>query len=150
MPRSETQRFLDGLERYLFEAEAHFDELLELVDNETQTELADALPPVWEEFLTIALDPSESVFVFLSEGPTSQQRRLQRMPNHQARSLWLQARFQAYQATTALRLTLNVARMPNRSFRKKVRQVARAASQLQDLPTAEDLVWLRLSNERSY
>ncbi|MGH1416865.1 MAG: hypothetical protein ACRBB0_25500 [Pelagimonas sp.] len=150
MPRSEIQRFLDGLERYLFEAEAHFDELLELVDSETQQRMEHTLPKLWDDFLLVARDPPKCVFVFLSEGPTSQQRRLENLPENHRDLLWLQARFQAYQATTALRLTLDVARMPNRSYRKKVRQVAQAASQLQALPTAEDLVWLRLANERSY
>ena len=134
----------DFLDRYLWEAQAHANELLDLYGELQREAYEDRVHQMWNDILPHLLDPPKTAYVFLGEGPTPRERRLAAMPPGEGFLLWLQARHLALQATIAIELARDVAGVKGMSYRKAVRHAAQAASRFPAPPTPEALLWLRL------
>ena len=123
---------LDYLDRYLWEAEAHANELLEIYDEHARHEMAVVLHEEWETFGQDVLAPAarrlRQALVFLGEGPTARHRRLQKLDRLPARLLWCRTRVLALRSATALRQAASVADVRGMKYRQAVRHVATAIS----------------------
>lgn len=123
---------LDYLDRYIWEAEAHANELLEIYDEHARHEIAEAFDEEWETFGASVLTPDpprlRQALVFLGEGPTARDRRLRKLDPFPARLLWVQTRVLALRSATALRQAARVADVRGKGYRQAVRHVATAIS----------------------
>lgn len=135
---------LSFLDRYIWEAEAHANELLELLDPDRREALADLLERHWQALLPDLLAPPKTAFVFLGEDPSRQEARLARLPARSADLLWAQARFLALRAASSLRQASVVANVKGMKYRAAVRHAAQAISPPLDLPAPQDIALLRL------
>lgn len=135
---------LDYLDRYIWEAEAHANELLEMYCHQERLEILVLLDGHWEYLLPHLRAPSKTAFVFLGEGPTAQEKRIQKLKQDEAWILWSQARFLALQAARSMRLAATVADVKGLPYRKAVRKAAQASSQFPAPPEPGDIALLRL------
>lgn len=135
---------LDYLDRYIWEAEAHANELLDLFDQDRRNQIADLLEKHWTAILPQFLEPPKAVFVFLAEGPSPRDRRLAKIPVPGQNYLWSRARFLALRATTALQQASIVANVKGKGYRAAVRHAAQAISPPRDLPGPQEIALLRL------
>lgn len=136
-----------NLDRYIWEAEAHANELLELLDFGRRLDLAVYLEGNWEKVLPCLLHPPKQAFVLLGEDATPQDRRLTRLraqSEAEADLLWCQARFLALRAASAMRLAQCVLPAPGTRYRKAVRNAAEAVCATPALPTPQDVALLEL------
>lgn len=135
------------LERYVWEAEAHANELLELQEYERRIDLAEYLEGNWDKVLPCLLHPPKEAFVLLGEDPTPQDRRLSRLrmrSEAEADLLWLQARFLALRAASAMQRALRVQPAPRTRYRKAVRNAAEAVCAVPALPSPWETAMLEL------
>ncbi|MGR3480671.1 hypothetical protein [Salipiger marinus] len=135
---------LDYLDRYIWEAEAHANELLEVFGYEGRKTIAAALEEDWNEFLPQFLNPPKAAFVFLGENPAARELRFQKLTGYEAVILWAQARFLALRAARSMRLAASVADVKGLSYRKAARKAAEAASRAPGLPRPRDIALLEL------
>ena len=135
-----------SLDRYVWEAEAHVNELLDLKHLEEREALIPELYDQWPALLAMFATPDKAVLVFLGEAPTAQERRLAKLATSEQVLLWVQARYLALQAAKALRLAEDVRAVKERGmgYRQAVRHAAQATLRFQDQPSPEDLALLRL------
>lgn len=133
-----------SVDRYLWEAEAHANELLEHYDQEARELLLRYLTDRWESILPHLQDAPKTAFVFLGEGPAAQDTRLLKLPQGQGRLLWLQARYLALESARALKIAKCVLDVTDREYRRVVRSVAQAAHKYREQPNGWDLEMLRL------
>lgn len=135
---------LDYFDRYIWEAEAHANELLELIDPDRRQSFVAVLIEDWDELLPQFLNPPKAAFVFLGEDPTQQERRLSRLTEAEVNLLWAQARFLALLAASSLRQAAKVATVKGMKYRAAVRHAAQASLPFQGHPTPEDIALLQL------
>lgn len=137
---------LDYLDRYIWEAEAHANELLELLpQSEREAHLAAIERAGAEErMLQLCQTCPKEVFVFLGEDPAARDRRLAKMTLQEQNSLFFQARYHALQAARAMRLAASVANVKGMKYRKAARHAAEAASRAPGQPTVPEILLLEL------
>ena len=134
---------LDYLDRYIWEAEAHANELLEIYDHAERHEMAELFDEEWQTFGEGVLRPRpdalHQALIFLGEGPTARDRRLKKLDPVQARLLWLRARVLELRSATALHQAASVADVRGMKYRQAVRHVATAISPAPDPLTAWEI-----------
>lgn len=135
----------DRLDRYMWEAEAHANELLELFDLETRESHLPWAEEHWSQILQLVFSRPQEALIFLGEGPTARDRRLAKLEAGHDMVLWVQARFLALEAANVLRAAECAATIPQRSsYRKAVRHVAQASLSLRGQANAEEVMLLEL------
>ena len=135
---------MDYLDRYIWEAQAHANELLELYSLDDREQLLRQLQGDWPSLLPSLLTPPKEAFVFLGEGPTQQERRLAKLSERDQLLLWVQARFLALRSASALQTAKHVLPGSNWTYRRAVRHFAEVVSQAPALPSPQDVALLRL------
>ncbi|WP_313350497.1 hypothetical protein [Paracoccus sp. (in: a-proteobacteria)] len=137
---------LDYLDRYIWEAEAHANELLDLLP---LAERLDQLALIEEagaqsRMLFLCQNSPKTAFVFLGEDPAARDRRMAKMSIQDRNVLFLQARYHALQAARAMRLAATVANVKGMKYRKAVRHAAEAVSQAPAPLSLRDILLLQL------
>ena len=137
---------LDHLDRYIWEIEAHANELLEYYSLEERERMLSILQTGDRELWLFDLcqDPAKEVFVFLGEDPSARNRRLAKMSSQEQKVLFVQARYHALQAARAMRFAASVVNVKGWKYRTAARHAAEAAYQAPVPPTLWDIMLLEL------
>jgi hypothetical protein len=138
----------DFLDRYQWEAEAHANELLELMTEDERAGLRRLWFQDLERLEALLRDPPKTAYVLLGENPSVRDRRIAKLPRGEFGILWLQARYLALRSARAMQLAARVAYVKGMKYRQSVRYVAQDVLPLQDQIETElsldDLLWLQL------
>ena len=132
------------LDRYFWEAQAHANELLDLMDVGVRDALLEPVSENWTEILRLIYDAPEPALIFLGETPSQRERRMKRMSEEDFRLLWVQARFLALEATNALETAAKIDALPLKGCRDAVRKIAQVTFRLPVSPDARQTLHLRL------
>lgn len=137
---------LDYLDRYIWETEAHANELLELRSQSEREALLAGIERAGAgpRMLQLCQTCPKEVFVFLGEDPAARDRRLAKMTRQDQNMLFLRARYHALQAARSMRLAASVATVKGMTYRKAARHAAEAASQAPGQPTLSEIMLLAL------
>ncbi|NEX47638.1 hypothetical protein [Pseudotabrizicola algicola] len=135
---------MEHFDRYIWEAEAHANELLDVYSEDEREVLADWLERDWQTLLPQLLDPPKVAFVYLGEDPAERDRRIARLGPDDQVLLWVQARFLALRAARAMRLAQRVLPTKGWKYRKAARHAAECVSQAPGLPSPRETATLLL------
>jgi len=119
---------LDYLDRYIFEAEAHANELFEYFEHETRVRIAEFFRENWAEYHLQLEYPPQAAFVFLGQNPSEQAKKLEKLEAVESALLWMQARRLALLSAIELRRAKDAVDVKGWGYRKAVRHVAQVAS----------------------
>ena len=140
MAQSQTDRMM----RYLWETQAHANELLEMYDLEIREHCVPQLERNWQAFeLGLLSDPKEAL-VFLGDGPTARHRRVGKMDPDDALHLWCKARYLALLSASTLETALAALDVLGMPYRKAARKGAQVALQDQVRIDPETVLLLEL------
>ena len=133
------------MDRYVLEARGRADELLDLLGPETIEVVRGWLtissePELWREIVIL----SPRVRTLLAHTPAKDRHWLETTPRPTFVREWLAARYWAIAAARALAVAADLSDVPGLPYRKAVPRAARTAYEFLELPSADDVLTLRL------